>query len=115
MNRKVILAVGQNEFLNTNKEWDVIAVTDAEAAIEKFHQADVDMVVFANCKQQDAVKLKKLFLFQHPEIIIVQNNRADLNAGQIQAALETRKQENRPSFSFVDDALKAAELPITIQ
>jgi hypothetical protein len=115
MNRTTILVVGKNDFLHTGNEWDVVTAADTEAAIEKFHQVDFDVVVFSNSIQEDVVKLSKLFLFQQPDLILLQKNNNDLIAEQIKTALQKRQDANKPSFSFVDDALKAAALPITIQ
>lgn len=115
MKRTTILTVGVNNFLNTNDEWDVVTALNAEAAIEKFHQMDFDIVVFANIAAADELKLRKLFLFQQPDLILLQNNNSSLLTDEIKMALKTRERANKHSFSIVDDALKAAELPITIQ
>ena len=115
MNQKVILVIGKKEFLISNNDWDVITVSNAEAAIEKFHQVDIEVVVFANAMQEDELKLRKLFSFQQPGIIMLQIQNEDLFTNQIKEALDKKQQANKPSISFVDDALKAAELPITIQ
>ncbi|MGG9963711.1 hypothetical protein [Ferruginibacter sp. SUN106] len=115
MNRTTILVVGKNDFLHTGNEWDVVTVADTETAIEKFHQVDFDAVVFSNTIQDDVVKLSKLFLFQQPDLILLQNNNDDVITEQIKTALQKRDATSKPSFSFVDDALKTAALPITIQ
>lgn len=115
MNRTTILVVGKNDFLPAGNEWDVVAVAGTEAAIEKFHQVDFDVVVFDNSTKEDAAKLSRLFLFQRPDLVLLENNNDDEIVTQIKAALQKRQEANKPSFSFVDDALKAAALPITIQ
>lgn len=115
MNRTVILSVGANDFLRSNDQWDVAAALNAETAIEKFHQMDFDVVVFTNLAAEDAVKLRKLFLFQQPGIILLQNNNNDLINAEIKTAAEKREQLNKHTFSIVDDALKGSALPITIQ
>ncbi len=115
MKRTTILTVGENDLLNSNGEWDVVTALNAENAIEKFHQMDFDVVVFANTAAEDALKLRKLFLFQQPGIILLQNSNNNLINAEIKMALEKRELANKHTFSIVDDALKAAELPITIQ
>ncbi|MGF2414135.1 hypothetical protein [Ferruginibacter sp.] len=115
MNRVTILVVGKNDFLHTGEEWDVTTALNTEAAIEKFHQLNFDVLVFTNTTKEDELKLRKLFLFQQQEIILLQNSNTDVIAAEIKDALQKKQTANKPSFSFVDDALKAAELPITIQ
>ncbi len=115
MNRTAILVVGNNDLLHSSNQWEVITVVDTEAAIEKFQQAYFDVVVFTNDNGDAALKLSKLFLFQQPDIILLQNTNAALLSIEIENALQKKQAANKPSFSFTDDALKAAELPITIQ
>jgi hypothetical protein len=115
MNRTTILLVGANNFLNSNDKWDVVIALNAEAAIEKFHQLDFDVVVFTNIAEEDTIKLRKLFSFQQPDIILLQNINSEALIAEIKMALEKRQLVNKHTFSVVDDALKAAELPIIIQ
>jgi len=115
MNKTEVLLIGHNQFLNENDKWNVVAASNAETAIEKFQQRDFDVVVFANEVEADEIKLRKLFAFQQAGIILLQNNNDDLVIADIKKALDEKQQQNKPSFSFVDDALKAAMLPITIQ
>lgn len=115
MNRTAILVVGKNDVLSTGGQWDVVTAADTEAAIEKFQQMNIDVVVFTNGTSADEVKIRKLFSFQQPGIIFLQNNNSELINGQVKAALQKREQASKRTFSFVDDALKAAELPIIIQ
>ena len=115
MNRTTILLVGENKFINTNDLWDVVTALNAEAAVEKFHQIDVDVVVFANTTNEEVIKLQKLFSFQQPDCIFLQNKNTDVLNDEIKTAVEKQQQGNKHTFSIVDDALKAAELPIIIQ
>lgn len=115
MNRTAILTVGENTFLTGNTEWDIISANSAEAAIEKFHQLDFDAVVITNMATADALKLKTIFTFQKPEIIVLQNNDNATLANRLQEALQKKEQGSKHSFSIVDDALKNAMLPINIQ
>lgn len=115
MNKTEMLVIGMNDLLSTNKEWNVVSAAGAEDAIEKFQQRDFDVVVFANEASEDEAKLRKLFTFQQPEIILLQSNNHDQVSADIKKALDKKQQQNKASFSFVDDALKAAMLPITIQ
>jgi hypothetical protein len=115
MNKTTILVAGKMDTLVSNNEWDVITALSTEAAIEKFQQLDIDLVVFANTTAEDEIKMRKLFLFQQPEIILLQDNNTAVITDEIKNALQKKQAANKPSFSFTDDALKAAELPITIQ
>ena len=72
MNRTTILTVGTSH-LNATDEWGVVTALNAEAAIEKFHQVHVDLVVFTGNGSEDELKLRKLFLFHRPEIIFLQD------------------------------------------
>ena len=110
-----MLLIGGNEFISTNKEWNVVAAPGTEEAIQRFQQRNFDVVVFTNTAEADEIKLRKLFSFQQPGIIMLQNQNDDLIVTQINEELEKKQDQNKPSFSFVDDALKHAMLPITIQ
>lgn len=115
MNRTTILSVGEPHFLNNATQWDVVTANSAEAAIEKFHQSDFDAVVFINLAATDAIKLKKIFMFQKPDIVVLQNNDDVALEDRLKEALQKKEQRRKPSFSIVDDALKNAMLPINIQ
>ncbi|MGE5106452.1 MAG: hypothetical protein ACM3H8_02835 [Sphingobacteriales bacterium] len=120
-----ILMVGNNEqqtnywvkLLDKNNDWEVVHALTYEEAIEKFHQFNFDVVVLGkDITVEQIKKLNKLFTLQHEEVIIV-NDMDDSGRLEesITAVLTKQNVKNKPSFSFVDDALKNAGLNITIQ
>ena len=123
MNRSEILVIGTNESvlqnaiqqINTNNKWNAVAAFSAEDAIEKVHQQDFDLVAFTSDVTAEEKKLRRILAFQQPDTIIIQNNMDDNLIDAIKTTLEQQRKNNQASFSFVDDALKNAMLPITIQ
>jgi len=126
MNKIEILVTGRHddtvtfiaELINSNKDWLSTKATTGEEAIEKFHQRDFDMVVFADdINDEEERKLRKIFTIQNPDIIILKqdSNNDNLLANEIISALDKQRTEKKPSFSFVDDALKNAGLNIIVQ
>jgi len=76
------------------------------------------MVVFADdVNDEEERKLRKIFTIQNPDIIILKHfsDNDNLLANEIMAALDKQRKEKKPSFSFVDDALKNAGLNIIVQ
>jgi hypothetical protein len=126
MNRTEILVTGRNQdsvnsiikLMDNNNDWvSTYAATDEEA-IEKFHQRDFDIVLFTGGVNGDEEKkLRKIFTIQNPDIIILKHSphEGSLLTDEINAALEKQRNDKKPSFSFVDDALKNAGLNITVQ
>ena len=47
--------------------------------------------------------------------ISAQNNDDDILVNEITVALKIQRRKNKPSFSFTDDGLKNARLPIIVQ
>ncbi|MGC4099929.1 hypothetical protein [Ferruginibacter sp.] len=123
MNRTTILVAGMNEVmlqlpanrLPQNDEWQLVAASTAEEAIEKFHQADFDVVVLCKDVVADERKLRRIFTHQKDDLIILQNSSDELPAAAIKTALQKKNSSNRRTFSITDDALKNAMLPINIQ
>ena len=126
MNKTEILVTGRNddrvssivELINSNKNWVATKAATDEEAIEKFHQQNIDMVVFADdVNDEEERKLRKSFTIQNPDIIILKHSSDNENllANEIMAALDKQRSEKKPSFSFVDDALKNAGLNIIVQ
>ncbi len=123
MNKNAILVVGTNETviknavrsINGNTTGDVVSASGSEAAIEKFHQRDFTVVVFTACTGEEEKKLRKIFTLQNPGIMIITSSPGEQLADEIIAATERKRNAGRPTFSFLDDALKNARLPVTIQ
>ena len=126
MNKKEILVTGKNELItrtaialiNTNPEWVATKAATGEEAIEKFHHRGFDIVLFAGeITGEDERKLRKIFTIQNPDIILLNHKSGEDNllTAKITAALDKRHNDKRPSFSFVDDALKDAGLNIVVQ
>jgi hypothetical protein len=127
MNKTEILVTGKNEVIvetvvaviNNNDEWVATKAATDEEAIEKFHRWDFDMVFFADGinEEEEERKLRKIFTIQNPDIIIIRYNGGDINllTSEIATALDKQRKDKKPSFSFVDDALKNAGLDIIVQ
>ena len=126
MNRTEILVTGGNqdsvdsivELMDNNNHWVFTQAATDEEAIEKFHQRNFDIVLFADGMNDDEEKkLRKIFTIQNPDIANLKhvNNEGNLLTDEINAALEKQRKDKKPSFSFVDDALKNAGLNIIVQ
>ncbi|MEP7373438.1 MAG: hypothetical protein ABI675_08630 [Chitinophagaceae bacterium] len=126
MNKTEILVTGKNELtagavialINTNPEWVATKAATDEEAIEKFHQRDFDLVLFADgTTEEEERKLRKVFTIQNPDIAIIKHKCDDESVltAKIMAALDTQKNDKKPSFSFIDDALKNSGLNIVVQ
>lgn len=111
MDKIQILVIGRDEdiqkevlrLINNNAEWNATAVSTDEQAIEKFHQHHFDIVLLTDgIDESEEKKLRKIFTHQDNAIIIIQNNSGDsgLLSNEILMALEKRRNENRPTYSF---------------
>jgi hypothetical protein len=126
MNKTEILVTGKNNesissiagLINNSKDWVFTKAANDEEAIEKFHQRNFDIVVFADdVDDEEERKLRKIFTIQKPDIIMLKQpgDNANALANEIMAALDKQRREKKASFSFVDDALKNAGLNIIVQ
>lgn len=126
MNRTEILVAGRNqdsvdsivELMDNNNDWVFMQAATDEEAIEKFHQRNFDIVLLTNGINDDEErKLRKIFTLQNPDIIILKHyrNEGNLLTDEINAALEKQRNDKKPLFSFLDDALKKAGLNIIVQ
>ena len=126
MNRTELLITGQSTIgleifidrLHKHGDWSVITAAGDEEAIEKFHRYDFEVVVFTDTISSDEErKLRKIFTFHNPDIIIVkrQHDNEDVLVAEIITALEKFRKAKRPSYSLVDDALKNAGLNVIIE
>lgn len=126
MNKTAILVIGTNEHqltrltneINQQPLWNGEMATGDEMAIEKMLQTSYDLIVLADGITSEATaKLQKIVALQQPGLIILQHY-ADANVSlteTIDALLEEQLNAGKPTFSFVDDALKNAGLNIVIQ
>ena len=126
MNKTEILVIDRNEdtmqslirLINNNLEWNGVGAGSDEDAIEKFHQRSFDMVLLINGNTEvEEKKLRKIFTHQNPDVIIMQHLDGDsgLLISEIEQSLDKLNKNKKPSFSFVDDALKNARLNINIE
>jgi hypothetical protein len=116
MGKTTILAIGRNEeteqiiteVMHSHADWEVVAASTDEESVEKFHRYHVSIVLFTKgIRDEDERKLMKIFMHQQPDIIVIrQDDRNEvLLHDEIREALHKRSRENRPTISFVDDAL----------
>jgi len=125
-NKAEILVTGRNgeivqtvaSLIHNRSEWIATEATTDEEAIEKFHQRNFDAVLFTNgIGGEEERKLRKIFSIQNPDIIIIRYDSGDINllTAELAAALDKQYKDKKPSFSFVDNALKNAGLNIIVQ
>jgi len=126
MNKTELLVVGQDrtgfekfrDLVRKRGDWNIIMAGNDEEAIEKFYRHDFEVVVFTDIISSDEErKLRKIFTFHNPDIIIVkdQHGNKGVVVTEIMAALDQLHMAKKPSFSLVDDALINAGLKINIQ
>lgn len=122
MNKPTILIFGKNQDNNValvnrlNDQLNSITATTDEMAIEKFQQSHIDAVFFAeDVTDVEKNKLEKIFSLQSGEVVFIDNILQGEPAIIILQTIEDKRKENKPSFTFKDDALKNAGLNIQIQ
>lgn len=122
MNKPTILIFGKNQDNNValvnrlNDQLDSIIATTDEMAIEKFQQSHIDAVFFAeDVTAVEKNKLEKIFSLQSGEVVFIDNILQGEPAIIILQTIEDKRKENKPSFTFKDDALRNAGLNIQIQ
>jgi len=122
MNKTTILIFGKNENRNAalveelNANYQTVSATTDEQAIEKFQQSVIEAVIFSEgVTVTEKAKLEKIFSLQDEATAFIN----DVEESQLQVlitnAISTKRKQNKPSFSFKDDALKNAGLNIEIQ
>lgn len=122
MNKATILVIGENNNrpaalveLFGNRFYNLTA-NNEEAAIDRFLQTRVDAVVFgADVSEAVKARLIKIFSAQDANTAFVNDNSNVNMAEEISKAISNKQKENKPAFSFKDDALKNAGLNIQIQ
>ena len=127
MNRKEVLVFGQDEamretagrLINNNRDLLGIVASTAEDAIEKFHRFNIDVAVLINdIGEEQTRKLRKIFTLQNEGLIILQPDAVDESdrlCNEVRESLEKQKLSEKPSWSFIDDALKGTGLDIHIE
>ena len=123
MNKIQIMILGNNEMdiapimqqLENTSEWEINAFTDKENAVKLFQNQTQDVIVFSNGFDKTIKKgLENLFRFQEEDLIVFTSiNETDV-WNEVNNSLHQLADSKRPSYSFVDDALKDAKFNITI-
>jgi hypothetical protein len=99
MNKTELLIVGQDrtgfekfrDLVRKRGDWNIIMAGNDEEAIEKFYRHDFEVVVFTDIISSDEErKLRKIFTFHNPDIIIVkdQHSNKGVLVTEIMAALD---------------------------
>lgn len=96
--------------------WQATGAVSVETAIEKFHQQPATLAVLAkDITVDEQKKLTIIFTLQHPDVILLSEGAEVVTiSSDIQLALDEKTRSAKPSFSFVDDALKNAGLNIQV-
>ena len=122
MNKPTILIFGKDQEDNValvdrlSDRFNTITATMDEIAIEKFQQSHIDAVLFGkDVTIAEKSRLQKIFSMQSGEVIFTEDDPQENLATSILELMEHKRKENKPAFSFKDDALKNAGLNIQIQ
>lgn len=122
MNKATILIISENNDRNAalvekfGKQFYSLTADTEEKAIQQFLQSPVNAVIFGNnIAEVVQTKLSKLFSTQQADVVFINNDENVDMAEKITDAIITKQKENKPAFSFKDDALKNAGLNIEIQ
>ncbi|RYY63454.1 MAG: hypothetical protein EOO13_19590 [Chitinophagaceae bacterium] len=122
MNKATILIISENTdrsatLVDTlgNQFYTLTASSD-ETAISQFLQSRIDAAVFGE-DLTDIVKnkLTRIFSTQQADTAFVNDKGGVDISEEIANAILQQQKENKPAFSFKDDALKNAGLNIEIQ
>lgn len=111
MDKIQILVVGRNteivpvlqRLIEKNEAWQCTTAYEDEDAILKFQQMHYDIVLLSSgIEETSEHKLRNLFLFQQPEIIIIQHygGGSGLLENEIREALEKRDNDHKARFNF---------------
>ena len=126
MNKMELLIIGElktgfetiKKLSNKYVDWEISTAYYDEDAIEKFHRHNFEVIAFTNNVSSDEErKLRKIFTFQKPDIVILKHQQGndDLLIDEVAIALDELSKANAPSYTLVDDALKNAGLNIIVQ
>ena len=112
--RKIeILVIGRHpqimetvlRLINQNENWNAVGALTDEEAIEKFHRHSFQLVLLGGgIEEASEKKLRSLFSFQNPEIIIIQHygGGSGLLSNEIMEALDKKAKQDKPVFHFKD-------------
>ena len=104
------------EQAGANPAWNVVGASGIEAAIERFHSHQPDLIVYTDLSLEDEKKLKAVLRHQDDALVFIHHRDGSNELEkEISAALEKRWHENKATVSIVDDALVNAGLKLTIQ
>ncbi len=111
MDRIQILVVGRNKemvpvlqrLIDKQEDWQSTIAYEDEEAILAFQQLQYDIVLLSSgIEAESETKLRNIFQFQQPEIIIIQHygEGSKLLENEIRAALDKRDEDNKSRFNF---------------
>lgn len=111
MDKIQILVVGRNteivpvlqRLIEKNERWQCTTSYEDEDAILKFQQMQYDIVLLSSgIEEASELKLRNVFTFQQPEIIIIQHygGGSGLLENEIREALDKRDKDNKAKLNF---------------
>lgn len=122
MNKATILIISENkdriEMLveTVGKQFYTLTANSEETAVDRFLQSLVNAVLFGeDISETVKNRLTKLFTAQQYDTVFVNDHSTSNVVDMINDAIISKQKENKPAFSFKDDALKNAGLNIEIQ
>lgn len=93
------------QLINKNESWNAASALTDEEAIEKFHRHSFQLVLLGGGIQEASErKLRSLFTFHDPEIIIIQHygGGSGLLSNEIMEALDKKAKQDKPIVHFND-------------
>ena len=116
MDKIQILVVGRNteivpvlqRLIEKNERWQCRTAYTDEDAILEFQQMQYDVVLLSSgIEEVSEQKLRNVFLFQQPEVIIIQHygGGSGLLENEIREALDKREADNKARFNFFSGSL----------
>jgi hypothetical protein len=113
MDKIEILVIGRHpqimetvlRLINQNENWSAVGTLTDEDAIEKFHLHSFQLVLLSSgIEEASEKKLRSLFTFQDPGIIIIQHygGGSGLLSNEIIEALDKKAKQDKPIFHFKD-------------
>jgi DNA-binding NarL/FixJ family response regulator len=91
--------------INQNENWNAVGALTDEEAVEKFHRYNFQLVLLGGgIEEASERKLRSLFTFHDPEIIIIQHygGGSGLLSNEIMEALDKKAKQDKPIFHFKD-------------
>jgi len=122
MNKATILIISENndriEILveTFGKQFYSLTANAEETAIDRFLQSPVNAVLFGeDINETVKNRLTKLFSAQQDDTVFIDDQSTVNMVELINDSIISKQKQNKPAFSFKDDALKNAGLNIQIQ